>query len=156
MPKQRAPFDHGRYRELKAQGLSQREIAKAMQIPESTLRDNLKAQQQHGEGPPMETEGPPMNTQGIPMDTQSPPVEQATAVSEGRATVQGDFSPPPAMVLEVDTRTRYVDPPDLSDDLKEMLGWWRTRQSARRPRNRERLRSFHRVKFPSGDRLRFL
>jgi hypothetical protein len=42
MPKQRPPFDYERYASLKAQGLSQRQIARAMGMPDATLRNNLK------------------------------------------------------------------------------------------------------------------
>ena len=52
MPKARTPLDYDRYQELHAQGLSLRQIAKELGIPESTLRDNLKmmqkAQASHG------------------------------------------------------------------------------------------------------------
>jgi len=45
MPKARAPVDLDRYLRLKAEGRSNRQIAQAFGIPESTLRDNLKVQQ---------------------------------------------------------------------------------------------------------------
>ena len=52
MPKARTPLDYDRYQELHAQGLSLRQIAKELGIPESTLPDNLKmmqkAQASHG------------------------------------------------------------------------------------------------------------
>lgn len=52
MPKQRTPLDYDRYRELQSQGLSRRQIAKALGIPESTLRDNLKVLQKGQQSPP--------------------------------------------------------------------------------------------------------
>ena len=42
MAKARAPVDFDRYQDLHTQGLSLRQIAKELGIPESTLRDNLK------------------------------------------------------------------------------------------------------------------
>ena len=110
MPKARAPLDYTRYQELKRQGLPQRQIAAALGIPESTLRDNLrllqKAQASHGlpqadHGPPQEDigipEGPPYADPGLPEGDQDrrtpdislgpPQTDQAeTAALAGHAT----------------------------------------------------------------------
>ena len=57
MPKQRPPFDYERYASLKAQGLSQRQIAREMGMPDATLRNNLKVYQGGPRGvPPTSTQ----------------------------------------------------------------------------------------------------
>src|SRR5438309_6072339 len=61
MTKARAPLDYDRYQELHRQGLSQRLIAKALGIAESTLRDNLKVMQKAQASP-----GEPQGDQGTP------------------------------------------------------------------------------------------
>lgn len=77
MPKQRPPFDSERYEELKAQGLSGRQIALAMGLKEATFRDSLRAYQKHQQqGTPMvhqeHTHGAHTETaQGLPEEHNS-------------------------------------------------------------------------------------
>jgi hypothetical protein len=68
MPKARAPLDVDRYQELHNQGLSLRQIAKELGIPESTLRDNLKVRDKAlaSQGMPQSDQGLPQGDQGIP------------------------------------------------------------------------------------------
>jgi hypothetical protein len=68
MPKARAPLDVDRYQDLHRQGLSLRQIAKELGIPESTLRDNLKVRDKAraAQGLPQSDQGPPQEDQGIP------------------------------------------------------------------------------------------
>jgi hypothetical protein len=72
MPKVRTPLDVERYLELHRQGLSQRQIAKELGIPESTLRENLRAMQkaQASHGLSQGDQGPPRGDTGMP---ESPP-----------------------------------------------------------------------------------
>ncbi len=76
MPKQRPPFDMQRYEALKAQGLSQRAIAQALDMPEATLRNNLKilaqaVAQAVGEGPPIGDQGlPPQNNPEVSLGSR--------------------------------------------------------------------------------------
>ena len=89
MPKQRAPFDYERYQELKAQGGSQRDIAKAMGIAERTLRDNLKVMQkaQASYGLPQDdlglAKGPPQGDQGTPKIQPVYPTEADQGSAQG-------------------------------------------------------------------------
>jgi hypothetical protein len=121
MPKQRPPFDVERYRDLQAQGHSNRKIAELMGMPESTLRDNLKIlQAQHNQGIPMETQGIP-----IP-ESHTEPIESAEVTSGGH---------------QVDLE-HYL--PGLVDELKAMLGWWRQRQqSAQQPTEKLERVTYH-------------
>jgi hypothetical protein len=68
MPKARAPLDVDRYQDLHRQGLSLRQIAKELGMPESTLRDNLKVREKAlaSQGLPQTDQGPPQDDQGIP------------------------------------------------------------------------------------------
>jgi hypothetical protein len=66
MPKQRPPFDYECYASLKAQGLSQRQIAREMGMPDATLRNNLKVYQGN-------TIGVPTTSTKVDQDTPIPP-----------------------------------------------------------------------------------
>lgn len=67
MPKARAPLDVARYHDLHRQGLSLRQIAKELGIPESTLRNNLKVMDKAlaSQGLPQSDQGPPQGDHGI-------------------------------------------------------------------------------------------
>jgi hypothetical protein len=168
MPKQRPPFDYDHYQALKTQGLSQREIARAMEIPESTLRDNLRMMQktQASHGLPQADQGPPEvhvrtptyppeadqgSPQGLPEGNQGgrnpmvslgpPQPDQAeTAVLAGRAT-----PPPPSGGLE-DTQSGPLPILSTQDlqDLQALLDWWRQRhQQAQEPTERLERVTYH-------------
>ena len=96
MPKPRPSFDMSRYQELKSLGLPQRQIAKAMGIPEATLRTNLKVLRQHQE-------------QGTPIGDQGGPPSTETERPEGDLRVQQDDQGPPPL---------YVHP-GIPDDTAE-------------------------------------
>jgi len=66
MPRARTPLDMDRYQELANQERSQRQIAKALGMPESTLRENPKRLQQTPA-----TQGPPPVDQGTQQGPQS-------------------------------------------------------------------------------------
>jgi len=116
MPKARTPLDLDRYQTLKAQGLSQRQIAATLGMAESTLRENLKALQK-----PQTSEGGPLVDKGVP---QGPPdVDQGTPqripeVYQGlpRGLPQVSLSLPAASLSTQDL-----------DDLQHLLAWWRAR-----------------------------
>ena len=118
MPKQRPPFDYEGYLALDRQGLSKRAIAEQMGMPESTLRDNVKFIQKHQE--PQQ----PMGHQGRHTAQEAP--QRAGEVHAGLPA----YTPEP--VREGDTGVCQVDLeqalPGLSQELRDMLGWWRTRQ----------------------------
>ena len=118
MPKQRPPFDYENYLALDRQGLSKRAIAEQMGMPESTLRDNVKFIQRQQE--PHQ----PMVHQG--RHTVQEPQHRA---GEVHISIPA-YTPVP--VPEGDTGVRQIDLeqalPGLSQELGDMLGWWRTRQ----------------------------
>jgi hypothetical protein len=115
MPKVRTPLDVERYLELHRQGLSQRQIAKELGIPESTLRENLRAMQkaQASHGLPQGDQGPPKGDTGIPA---SPPhVNQGTHQStlkgdNGIRTPQVSLGPPQPDQAETAVRAACVMP----------------------------------------------
>jgi hypothetical protein len=106
MPKARPPFDLPRYQALKAQGLSQRAIAKEMAMPEPTLRNNLKVLAdaiakglpQGDQGLPQQDDSsvhqgtPEVHQAGIPNVDQGPPEEASLGLP------MGDQGPPPLYV----------------------------------------------------------
>ncbi len=159
MPKTRTPLDLDRYQRLKDQGLSQRQIAQELRIPESTLRDNLRTvpQTPTAQGVPMvdvrghvdeparehaPRQGVPGVAQGIPQATTSidqglprrvPDVDQETTHSRPRTT-QG---PPSEQLIPQDVQ-----------DLQSLLAWWRSRahllQEAKGP-DRELVRQTYHI-----------
>src|SRR5215469_15847553 len=141
MPKQRPPFDIERYIALKAQGLSQRHIAREMGMPDATLRNNLKVYQGSTSGghtrstevdkdPPTTRGGdrstlvdrdPPTSTRDVSQVSPRPPrdtLPMSTDVDQG----------PP---MHTPPRDTQVSPGGLSDemahDLYELIAWWRQR-----------------------------
>src|SRR5712691_3397179 len=125
MPKQWAPIDHERYRELQSQGLSRRQIAKALGIPESTLRDNLKVMQKGQQSTPE-------------VDLGTPPIkEQQEGVTLApQALSQIADGPPKDHQGTPDIATRPLEAdlgPHMSEmvaawpEVHAMLTWWRNR-----------------------------
>ena len=153
MPKQRPPFDYERYASLKAQGLSQRQIAHEMGMPDATLRNNLKVDLSGTSGgPPTSTQGPtstpaPMSTeihQGTPAASTQvhhdpppasmqlhlrPPASMSTEVPLGppNRSTEVPLGPPKARA----SRDTQVSPGGLTEemahDLHELVAWWRQR-----------------------------
>jgi hypothetical protein len=118
MPKARTPLDVDRYQELLRQGLSLRQIAKALGIPESTLRNNLQVLQKA-----QASQGLPQTDQGTPeVHTRLPvyPPEAAQGVPQGlpEATVGGhqpevSLGPPQAdLGVPEGTPEEYHGPPE--------------------------------------------
>jgi hypothetical protein len=115
MPKTRTPPNWAHYDTLKAQGLSQRQIATALHLSESTLRDQLRHRP-----PPEDAQGPPAQDlpevshslpevpQGIPEGSQGPP---------DLGPPQGALGPPLSVPLSAT---------DLAV-LQALLAWWRIR-----------------------------
>jgi hypothetical protein len=94
MPKQRPSFDMQRYEALKAQGLSQRAIAQAMDMPEATLRNNLKVLAQAvAQGI---REGLPMGDQGLPQN--NPEVSLGSRKGDHMGPPNEDIGTPPLYV----------------------------------------------------------
>lgn len=118
MPKTRAPFDANRYQTLKAQGLPQRQIAKELGIPESTLRDNLRLM-----SPALTPESGPQVDEGGPKGI--PRVDNGTHTG----TPQVDVGRPSEVSnVHAGGPDVHFSPQDLAD-LQALLAWWRTRQA---------------------------
>ena len=119
MPKARPPFDMERYTSLKAQGLSQRQIAREMGMPDATLRNNLKVYQRHTSGVPAPTSTEPY--QGTPGASTrvhpEPPPE----------SMQGHQGTPAWMSTEVAPGGL---PADMLHDLQQLVAWWRQRSAS--------------------------
>jgi lambda repressor-like predicted transcriptional regulator len=105
MPKARAPLDVDRYQELHRQGLSLRQIAKELGIPESTLRDNLKVRDKAraAQGLPQSDQGPPQEDQGLPM---GPPY-----VDQGIRSPDVSLGPPQPDQAETAALSSRAGPP---------------------------------------------
>jgi hypothetical protein len=141
MPKQRPPFDYERYASLKAQGLSQRQIAREMGMPEATLRNNMKVYQGSPTGVPTTStevdQGTP-RPQDDARSTQvshSPPTS-APDVSQVSLRPPRDTSPVSTQVdlgtpLPASPRSTQVSPGGLTEemahDLQALVAWWRQR-----------------------------
>jgi hypothetical protein len=113
MPKARPPFDVERYTTLKQQGMSQRQIAKAMGMPEGTLRNNLKVLGITVDaGTPRDTKEP-LGTPGASPSTSTHVDTGIPAYEAPRGT---------------ESLLGALAPGDLAD-LQDLLTWWRQRQS---------------------------
>ena len=134
MPKQRPPFDKERFTSLKAQGLSQRDIAKAMGMPEATLRNNLKVLAQAVGTPEGDLSTPPLYVHpGVPDESEESPVggEDIAGVHEGIPTLplpsghEGHLGTP-----EGGLSPQLVEALTAAwPDLQHLLVWWRQRQT---------------------------
>ena len=125
MPKQRAPIDHERYQQLQSQGLSRRQIAKALGIPESTLRDNLKVMHKGQQRTP-------------DVDLGTPPIKEQQegvtlvphALSQTADGPPKDHQGTPALATrppEVDLGPPMNEMVAAWPEVHSMLTWWRNR-----------------------------
>ncbi len=145
MPKQRAPIDYDHYRELQNQGLSLRQSAKALGIPESTLRDNLKVLQKGQQRPPEVDLGPQQS-----QEQQEGITVAAHTLSHAAESPPKDHQGTPTLA----TRPPEVDlGPHLSEivaawpEVHTMLTWWRHRHrevhDAEAPKHKLARQTYH-------------
>jgi hypothetical protein len=171
MPKQRPPFDTQRYESLKARGLSNRAIAKEMQMPEATLRNNLKVMEQaivegirQGDLGIPSVDTAEASPTGLPEgDTSTPALYVHPGIPDngaespvGSEAIEGVHEGIPALPLAGRHEGDQGGPsgilsPHLAEalteawpDLQQLLAWWRARQQqAQEPTEKLERATYH-------------
>lgn len=115
MPKQPTPIDPVRYNELKSRGLSDRQIAKEMGIPESTFRHRKKSAEN--------LEGGPKAPKSI---HESKPEVDLGIPSTPKENIQLDYSGKP----DSDQGTLFQEIIEFWPTLQEMFKWWDDRKAS--------------------------
>jgi hypothetical protein len=168
MPRPQKPFDTAHYERMKAEGFSDRAIARAMRIPLTTFQTKVKAHHtDRVEGPPRATHGkaiestaigipqsdkgiPPLYVHpGIPDDSQENPVgaEDIPGVHHGIPALPGleipQVSPglPSAAISPELAEALTATWPDLVD----LVTWWRARHQAGQEPNEKLERATYHV-----------